>query len=207
MKLEIPAFSSGSPVPEKHCFCVPATQGHVSMGENVSPLVRWSDLPKGTRSLTLLVVDPDVPSVATNVNQEDRTVPADLPRIDFYHWVLVDIPATIEEIPEGADSEGITARGKPVGKTDYGVRGINGYTAWFQGDTKMEGTYGGYDGPCPPWNDERLHHYHFRLYALRTESLKLDGPFDGADALATMKGKILAEAEHTGTYTLNPALR
>jgi phosphatidylethanolamine-binding protein (PEBP) family uncharacterized protein len=36
--------------------------------------------------------DPDVPSKGDDVNQEGRGVPASLPRVDFFHWVLVDLP-------------------------------------------------------------------------------------------------------------------
>ena len=45
-------------------------------------------------------------------------------------------------------------------------QGINDYTGWFAGDKDMAGNYFGYDGPCPPWNDEIPHRYVFTLYAL-----------------------------------------
>src|SRR5690606_5911137 len=134
------------------------------------------------------------------------TVPADLPRVDFFHWVLVDIPASLREIPERADSDGVTPRGKAIGASPFGVRGRNDYTAWFSGDAEMGGTYGGYDGPCPPWNDERLHHSHFTLYALDVGSLGLGGDFGGEEARKAMDGHILAEASWVGTYTPKPAL-
>ena len=57
--------------------------------------------------------------------------------------------------------------------------GVNNYTDWFAGDEQMAGDYGGYDGPCPPWNDELLHHYRFTLYALDVPSLGLPGAFGG----------------------------
>ena len=71
----------------------------------------------------------------------------------------------------------------------------------------MAGDYLGYDGPCPPWNDERLHHYHFRLFALDVETLELPVNYTLADLNAAMDGHVLAEAELVGTYSLNPALR
>ncbi len=206
MQIEIPAFPNNGRIPGEYAFCVPAEVGHVTLGENKNPLIRWWDVPEGTKSFALIVHDPDVPSKADDVNQEGRTVPASLPRVDFYHCVLVDIPADLREIPEGADSSGVTAKGKPLGKTAYGVRGKNDYTAWFAGDPDMAGDYGGYDGPCPPWNDEIIHHYHFTIYALDVETLGLSGAFGGAEALEAMQGHILDKASWVGTYTLNPAL-
>ena len=120
---------------------------------------------------------------------------------------MADIPAGVEGIAEGADSDGVTARGKEPGPTPLGVRGINNYTDWFSGDPDMEGFYGGYDGPCPPWNDEIVHHYHFTVYALDVPSLGLEGRFGGPEALKAMEGHVLAKGAWVGTYTLNPALR
>ena len=71
----------------------------------------------------------------------------------------------------------------------------------------MAGTYGGYDGPCPPWNDELVHHYHYEVFALDVESLGLDGEFDGEAVRNAMEGHVLASERVTATYTLNPALR
>jgi len=204
MKLSIPSFPDGGPIPGEFAFCVPAKEGHVAMADNRSPELRWDGLPEGTLSLAVICHDPDAPSRRDDANQEDRVVPRDLPRTDFFHWVLVDIPPQFERLKAGADSDGITTKGKKLGSTDHGLRGRNDYTSWFEGDADMAGAYGGYDGPCPPWNDERLHHYHFRLYALDVKSLGLDGDFGGSDARAAMEGHILAQAEWVGTYSLNP---
>jgi len=70
----------------------------------------------------------------------------------------------------------------------------------------MEGTYGGYDGPCPPWNDSIVHHYHFEVFALDVETLGLQGEFTGQDALEAMEGHILASTSHMGTYSMNQAI-
>lgn len=206
MEIEVPSYANGQEIPGEFAFCVPADEGHVTGGPNRSPHVRWAHIPSGTKSLAVIMHDPDVPSVPDDVNQEGRTVPRDLPRVDFYHWILVDIPSDITQLPAGMDSDGVTPRGKSPGKVDYGMRGVNNYTDWFAGDPDMEGIYGGYDGPCPPWNDERLHHYYITVYALDTETLGLSGNFGGADALAKMDGHILACASWGGAYTLNPAL-
>lgn len=160
-------------------------------------------MPAGTKSFALICVDPDVPSSGDDVNQEGRSVPADLPRVDFYHWVVVNIPAGLRSIAEGADSAGVTAKGKTPGQQPHGLTGINSYTDWFAGDEDMRGHYGGYDGPCPPWNDTLVHHYHFTIYALDVEKLDLSGPFTGADALSAMEGHVLGQASHMGSYTMN----
>ena len=207
LTVTIDAWPNGGPIPEEYAFCVPADVGHITMGRNRNPAFRWSGAPAGTRSYALICHDPDVPSKPDAVNKEGVTVPADLPRVDFYHWVLVDIPADRDEILGGEDSAHVTPRGKSPGKTEYGVRGINNYTDWFAGDATMAGDYGGYDGPCPPWNDEIIHHYYFTLYALDVPSLGLAGRFGGPEALKAMEGHVLAKAAWSGTYSLNPAVR
>lgn len=207
LQVTIDAWPNGDPIPEEFAFCVPADEGHVTPGRNRSPGIRWSGAPAGTKSYAIICCDPDVPSKPDNVNREDVTVPADLPRVDFYHWVLVDIPADRSELVPGEDSAGVTPGGKPLGKTEYGVRGINTFTDWFAGDDNMKGEYGGYDGPCPPWNDELLHHYHFTVYALDVASLGLSGAFGGGEALKALEGHVLASGEWVGTYTLNANLR
>ncbi|HLT35431.1 MAG TPA: YbhB/YbcL family Raf kinase inhibitor-like protein, partial [Enhygromyxa sp.] len=157
----------------------------------------------------LVCHDPDVPSKGDDVNQEGRTVPAELPRVDFFHWLLVDIPPDVTEIAAGSHSDGVTPRGKTPGPAprDRGVQGINDYTGWFAGDDAMRGDYGGYDGPCPPWNDEIVHHYHFTIYALDVATLGLSGSFTGQDVRRAIEGHVLDQATWIGTYTLNPALR
>ena len=85
--------------------------------------------------------------------------------------------------------------------------GINDYTGWFAGDKDMAGDYYGYDGPCPPWNDEILHHYVFTLHALDVEKCPVSGRFGGPDVLKAIEGHVLAKAELMGTYALNPAVR
>jgi phosphatidylethanolamine-binding protein (PEBP) family uncharacterized protein len=75
----------------------------------------------------------------------------------------------------------------------------------FAANDALKGNYYGYDGPCPPWNDENVHHYHFTVYALSVKSLGLPADFDGPAALAAMKDKVLAEGKLDAIYTTNPA--
>ena len=206
--VHIDAWAPGAPIPARHAFGQPGTpDSPFAPSDNISPAIRWANAPAGTRSFALICHDPDVPSSGEDVNQAGRQVPASLPRVDFFHWVLVDMPADVSALDEGAGGRGITARGKAVGPTGHGVTGRNDYTGWFAGDADMGGTYGDYDGPCPPWNDSIVHHYHFTLYALDVASLGLQGDFGGAEALAALQGHVLASASHMGTYSMNPAVR
>lgn len=207
LTVEMDAWANGDSIPDGYAFCVPDEKNHVAMGKNLSPAIRWREVPNGTQSFAIICHDPDVPSKPDNVNKEGLVVPAGLARVDFFHWVLVDIPADINELPKGADSDGIKPGGKPPGPSRYGRRGINNYTDWFASDEQMKGDYGGYDGPCPPWNDEVVHRYHFTVYALGVPSLNLDGRFTGPDALRALHHHILAKGSWMGTYSLNPAVR
>lgn len=208
MKLSSNDIQHNAPIAETFCFGRVDPQQHVALADNISPQLAWSGIPGDTRSLALICVDPDVPSKPDDVNQQDREVPPDLPRINFYHWLMVDIPPSVSGLERGECGEGITPRGKrqPPGPTGS-RQGINDFSNWFAGDEDMEGQYFGYDGPCPPWNDSLIHHYHFRLFALDCPRLDLPEAFTGDDVLAAMKGHVLDEAEIVGTCTLNPRLR
>lgn len=204
--VSITGWTDGAAIPEKFAFCKPDAQAHVALSENLNPEIAWANAPAGTQSFALICHDPDVPSVGDDVNQAGKTVPSDLPRVDFYHWVLVNIPANVNKITEGVASNGVTAKGKTVGLKDYGLTGINDYTAWFAGDADMGGNYGDYDGPCPPWNDSIVHHYHFTVYALDVESVNLSGNFMGGDVLKAIEGHVLAKGSYVGVYSLNPEI-
>ncbi|MBL8391742.1 MAG: YbhB/YbcL family Raf kinase inhibitor-like protein [Candidatus Accumulibacter sp.] len=207
MQLTSSSFRDGEPIPGDFAFCIPDPAHHVCLGSNRNPQLAWSDVPPGTRSFALICHDPDVPSKGDDVNQEGRTVPASLPRVDFFHWLLIDLPADLRQIGEGEFSSDVTPRGKAGPHAANGARqGINDYTAWFAGDNDMRGDYYGYDGPCPPWNDEIVHHYVFTLFALDVERLDVDGKLGGPQVRAALQRHVLAKARLTGTYSLNPAV-
>lgn len=206
MKLISNSIQHGEKIPEQYVFCIPDKESKVIFGKNLSPHLKWSNFPSATKSFVILCVDTDVPSVADDVNKEGRTISYKLPRVDFYHWILIDIPVNITEIPEGADSDSVVPKGKKEQKTPYGIRGINDYTS-FMANTDLAGDYFGYDGPCPPWNDEMIHHYYFKVYALDVESLQLSGRFFGNDVLTAIKGHILDFSEIMGIYSLNPLIK
>ncbi|WP_110674873.1 YbhB/YbcL family Raf kinase inhibitor-like protein [Salinicola sp. RZ23] len=207
MRFSVKGIAEGQPVPAEFAFAVPDPEQHMRFSDNRNPELRWLDAPQGTQSFVVLVMDPDVPSVADDVNQEGKRVPADLPRVDFYHWVLIDIPADVTLLEEGEFADGVVPRGKTPGKRRKGIEGINGYTGFLAGDPDLAGTYGGYDGPCPPWNDEIVHRYIYSVFALDVPSLELEGDFTGGQVREAMRGHVLAEASVTGTYTLDLALR
>ena len=206
MRLDSKSILPDQPIPAEYAMGVRGPDGPVP-GPNRSPHLAWSGAPANTKSYVLLCVDNDVPQDASIANKPDRTIPREAPRGPFYHWVLVDIPVSRSELTEGVDATGITAKGKEPGHTPHGVRGLNDYTKWFHGDAQMAGQYGGYDGPWPPFNDERVHRYVFTLYALDVETLGLGARFTGADVVRAIEGHVLAQASITGTYTLNPSAR
>ncbi|MDX1655108.1 MAG: YbhB/YbcL family Raf kinase inhibitor-like protein [Candidatus Competibacteraceae bacterium] len=206
MRLTSTSIHEGQPIAEAFAFCAYDPGSHVKMAANRNPDLAWDGVPQGTKSLVLICHDPDVPSRPDDVNQEGRQVPADLPRVDFIHWVLVDLPPDPAEIRAGEFCDGITPKGKPgpEGGPRGTRQGLNSYTDWFAGDSQMEGKYFGYDGPCPPWNDSVVHHYVFTLYALSVERLPVEGEFSATETLNAMQGHVLAKASITGTYSLNP---
>lgn len=82
-------------------------------GTDLSPPLAWSDLPPETKSVALIVDDPDAPDPAA-------------PKQVFVHWVLYDIAPTTTAIPEGAkDAAGVGA-GARDGKSDFGRTGWGG---------------------------------------------------------------------------------
>ena len=74
-----PAFSDGKEVPVRH----------TCEGDDVSPPLEWTDPPKGTKSLALIVDDPDAPDPKA-------------PRMTWVHWVVYRLPPAAGALPEGA---------------------------------------------------------------------------------------------------------
>jgi Raf kinase inhibitor-like YbhB/YbcL family protein len=207
MRLWSDSWINGERIPRRYAAGKPDAAQGVTFSDNLNPHFEWSEVPAGTLSFALICHDFDVPSRGDDVNQAGREVPADLPRVDFFHWVLVDLPAGLSRIAEGEFSRGFTARGKSGPGTLHGARhGLNDYTGWFAGNADMSGNYFGYDGPFPPFNDSLVHHYVFTLYALSIAQVPLHGAFTGAQVRQAIYDHVLAEAMHSGTYTLNRRL-
>jgi Raf kinase inhibitor-like YbhB/YbcL family protein len=199
--VKVGGVEDGKAIPERFAYCIPDGKGKTKDGQNINPAIEWSGAPEDTKSYVILVVDRDVPQSFELANQDDKVILSNFPRQDFYHWVLVDIPPTMIGIAEGADSRGITKGGKQYGPRPYGVVGQNDYVRVL-----AEGTHGGYDGPCPPWNDNRLHHYHFIVYALSVPSVNLSGLFNGKYVEDIIKPHVLARGEVVGTFTNKPGV-
>jgi hypothetical protein len=207
MDLRSRSFEHRHRLPAEFAAGRPTADGF-GFAPNRNPHLAWDDVPAGTRSFVLLCIDPDVPTVAEMVGRSDVQIPREQPRCDFVHWVMVDIPADVREIAEGACSEGVVPHGKPAPAGPAGSRqGLNDYTGWFAGDAAMRGDWHGYDGPFPPPNDLRLHRYFFRLFALDVARLELPARFTSADVLRAMHGHVLGEATLYATYSLNPGVK
>ena len=204
IKVESDSINHGERVPEEHAFGVPdGSGGAAAEGGNRSPHLRWSGHPEGTQSFALIVFDPDVPADATDVNQEGKTLPEDAPRADFAHWLLVDIPADVTELPEGAGLDRDRRRRQGPGAH----RARRRRRQQLHRLPRRRPRHGAaptahYDGPFPPFNDERLHHYHFVVHALDVPSLELEGEFKLDDVRAAIEGHVLDQGELVATYTL-----
>ena len=156
LKISTDAFNPNGPIPSKH----------TGEGDDVSPALAFSGVPDGAKSLAIICDDPDAP----------RPEP-------WVHWIIYNIPAGSESLPEGVPRDAEPA--SPAGTR----QGIN---SWPAGNV-------GYRGPMPP-PGHGVHHYHFRLYALDTTLDVAPAKADKDTLLSAMKGHVLDEAEVVGTY-------
>jgi hypothetical protein len=105
-KLASPTVKPGSMLSDAQVF-----NGFGCTGKNVSPALKWSGAPAGTKSYALTVYDPDAPTGS-----------------GWWHWVVYNIPASASELTEGAgtaDGKGLPA-GSAQGNTDFGAPGFGG---------------------------------------------------------------------------------
>jgi Raf kinase inhibitor-like YbhB/YbcL family protein len=158
-ELKSPDLADGNSIANPFVY-----KGFGCEGGNLSPALSWSDPPEGTKGYALLVHDPDAPTGGAG----------------FWHWVVVNIPATTTSLPQGVAKDG---KGLPEGasqvSTDFGEPG--------------------YGGPCPPKGDTP-HRYHFTIYALKTDKLEL--PLKATASLAgfLVNANSLGKATLTGVY-------
>jgi Raf kinase inhibitor-like YbhB/YbcL family protein len=208
LEVESTSMRDGEPIPERYAVATPTPDGKAEIaGADVSPHLRWSGEPAGTHSFAISVVDPDVPD-RSRQGVEGLSLGDDEPREDFAHWLVADIPPEVHELREGAGGGGFVPHGRPADPPVAGaVSGRNSYRELFEGNADLEGTYGGWDGPFPPWNDEVVHRYVTTVYALDVPSLGLAPGFTLEEFRAAIDGHVLDEGRIVPTYTLNPSLR
>ena len=96
------AFAEGQAIPRKY----------TCEGDDCSPPLAWAGVPQGTRSLVLVVDDPDAPDPAA-------------PKRTWVHWVLYNLPPHSTGLPEGVDS-GTLPQGTREGLNDWNRTGYGG---------------------------------------------------------------------------------
>ena len=151
-------LKEGERMPEAQVF-----NGMGYTGGNVSPHLAWEGAPEGTKSFVVTAYDPDAPTGS-----------------GWWHWVIINIPASVTELPEGAGiSDGSALPSVALQtRTDFGAPG--------------------YGGAAPPPGG--IHRYIFTVHALKVERLELE-----PDATAAMVGYMtnmnsLGKATLTVTY-------
>ena len=139
-------------------------EAHVFDGGNRSPQLSWKDAPTGTKSFVVTCFDPDAPTPS-----------------GFWHWVAVDLPASVTSLATGAGAEDGSALPKSAFhcRNDYGSMG--------------------YGGPAPPKGD-RPHRYYFVVHALDVDTLGVDEKTSPAAVSFTMLGHTLGRAIMTPVY-------
>lgn len=135
---------------------------HTCDGQDLSPPLSWTGVPANTQSLVLIVDDPDAPDPLA-------------PQGTWVHWLLYNIPPSIDALPEGVAQAKL-----PAGT----LQGLNDWRRT------------GYGGPCPPVGQHRYMH---KIFALDTVLPDLHQPRKAALEQA-MQGHILAQAQLIGLY-------
>jgi Raf kinase inhibitor-like YbhB/YbcL family protein len=149
VKLKSPAFDAGGTIPTQY----------TCEDENISPPLEWHSLPGRVESLVLICDDPDAP------------------RGVWSHWVLYDIPADRDGLPQDFASAERTDKDGVQGRNDFGDLG--------------------YGGPCPPQGSE--HRYYFRLYALDSK-LGLPPGANRHQVLEQLEEHVVDRTELIGRY-------
>src|SRR5580658_2056979 len=134
-------------------------------GGNMSPPLQWTGAPAGTKSFVVTLFDPDEHSTPSG----------------WWHWVVYNLPATVDRLPKGAGSEhsSVLPPGTMQGRTDLGNDA--------------------YHGPCPDKGD-RPHRYTFTVYALSVEKLDVPADSSGAMVVSTANDHLLGKAVFIAHY-------
>jgi Raf kinase inhibitor-like YbhB/YbcL family protein len=162
MKLTSSSFKDGDYLGQDHILS--ADYGFGCAGGNRSPHLKWEGAPAGAKSFAVLCFDPDAPTGS-----------------GFWHWVVVNIPPNVTELPLDA---GNPASGKlPAGalqvRTDFGKPG--------------------YGGPCPPEGDHP-HRYLFTVHAVSMDKLPVTADTAAAVVGFYLNFNTLEKASLMGLY-------
>ena len=127
-------------------------------GDNSSPQLSWANAPEGTKSFAVTMYDPDAPTGS-----------------GFWHWVVFDIPANVNELVQNAGNVALNLapKGAIQSTTDYGVKGFG--------------------GPCPP-EGHGYHEYIITVFALKTDKLGLTETINPAIVGFNLWNQTLAKA-------------
>lgn len=90
LRVESSSFANGGSIPA----------GNTCDGADISPALKWSVPPAGTRSIAIVMHDPDA-------------------LFDFTHWIVFNIPPGIQSLPEGASEQGGMPQGSSEGVNDF----------------------------------------------------------------------------------------
>jgi len=149
------SFADGAMMPHAQLYC-----GMGQTGANLSPALSWTGAPDGTRSFAITAYDPDAPTGS-----------------GWWHWLAINIPATVTSLPEGASLSAMPA-GTLETRTDFGTPG--------------------YGGAAPPPN--QTHRYIFTAHALKVEKIDLPADASGAMVGFMINANALATASITARF-------
>ncbi|RZU24530.1 hypothetical protein EV645_0173 [Kribbella rubisoli] len=140
----------------------PLSDDHAFAGGNTSPQLSWSRFPAETKAFVVTCYDPDAPVVS-----------------GFWHWVLVNLPATVTELPAGAGTAERLDNGAFHVRNDFGAKNFG--------------------GAAPPAGDQ-VHRYYFVVHAIDVEALDVDSDASPAVVGFNLAFHTLARAIITPTY-------